>query len=611
MPVAAAPPASTSSLSQIRLPRQSGTHGDVLAAVGLAELLLDSTHDRGIRIVDEGTAFLVAMSQPRSLSEPLPVPLIPGYRYLRVATKKQPNPPLPDGVRQPHDYQQLKEQIDALRKQEQALFDARKSGRSVDQEALDDLQRQWPIARDLWRRLVALLVLQGHETANKVYATIVQTPPDQFRGEIQTALQALVSGRPSGLNWPVSTVQLFSPLAAKGYARLKPDSTARGDKTKDAWADPFVEWLRYRGYFSSVTPVFYGSQGEHIRLLCPVPGDIALTAYQKVAQALPPPPRGAGPPKIDILAGLALARLLIERSQEFAAPGAEVIPDLQMEDKTPAEVISGLAITNFQSLGQARAVSALGELALPGWFRVRSQQDADEWLAILEEHRMIVRGLQDSHSDEFTLLQGYRRFLERRGQRALDALLDFAGAYGQFVLRAREAKRRVRQFGRKHFRRVVVAMNDSYAAILDDDGFQAVAAAVRRATVNAQTLKSQGKDHREIRYGLLPELRRTRELPGDKSFLTALADFVSLYNAENSRRAEATRGRPWAARISTEQFAAFTRLVDTNHADVVGALLCAYGTCTERFEPTSTADLGSDEETGGDESAVATESEES
>ena len=53
-----------------------------------------------------------------------------------------------------------------------------------------------------------------------------------------------------------------APLAAKGYARLKPDSVGRNDKTKDAWADPFVEWLRYRGYFLSAMPVFFGPKAE-------------------------------------------------------------------------------------------------------------------------------------------------------------------------------------------------------------------------------------------------------------------------------------------------------------------------------------------------------------
>jgi hypothetical protein len=237
------------------------------------------------------------------------------------------------------------------------------------------------------------------------------------------------------------------------------------------------------------------------------------------------------------------------------------------------------------------------ELAVPGWFHIREPEDAVQWLAILDEHKTIVRGLEDSHSDELTLLLGYRRFLEQRGPAALDAFLEFAGAYGNHVFRVRDMGRRIRQFTTDLFGRIVVAMEPKYAPILDNDGFKAVAAAIRRATVSAMTLKSRNADHRDIRYGLLPELRRARELPGNEPLLVAVAEFIDLYNAENARRQE-SNNRPWHGRVTTEELVAFTGLVDEYNANIVGALLCAYGTCTERREPSTgqidTATTGDD-----------------
>jgi hypothetical protein len=61
-------------------------------------------------------------------------------------------------------------------------------------------------------------------------------------------------------------------------------------------------------------------------------------------------------------------------------------------------------ITHYQSLGNAKAVSAMSTLALPGWFSVENKEDAQTWLEILDEHQRIVRGLQDDHSDEIGLL---------------------------------------------------------------------------------------------------------------------------------------------------------------------------------------------------------------
>lgn len=588
---------------QIDLPRDSGTHADVFAAVGLADLLGSATGDRRLRIVNRGTAFRVKLSRSRRLADLWNVGHTAGYSYLQAKSVGV----LPAKVTAAVDYQVYRDRIRVLREQEQELYAAARRDRGrVDPEAIEALRSQWPMPLREWRRFPALLVLQGHETSNKIHAQIAQLDSDEFRGLVVRSIKALAAGRPTGVAWPISTVQIFAPLAAKGYARLKPDSVGRNDKTKDAWADPFVEWLRYRGYFLSAVPVFFGPKAEHIRLLCPVPGDVSLSAYRGVVGELGSPPRGAGPPKIDILATLSLARLLIERSEEYRRAGVQPIEGLEMRDRTPADLIAGVAATNFQSLGSARAVSALTELALPGWFPITSSAEADEWLAILEDHDRIVRGLEDNHSDEFALLQQYRRFLERRDEPALGALLDFAAAYGAFVVRAREAKRRVRQFQTDHFRRVVIAMNSDYAAILDDDGFRAVAAAVRRATVSAQTLKSRGEDHREIRYGLLPDLRRARELPTNAPFMTAIAEFISLYNAENARRRETKHQAP--ANVTTEQLLALTRLVDTHGASIIGALLCAYGTCTERREATRVDDVPAE---AVDVGAVGAEADES
>ena len=115
--------------------------------------------------------------------------------------------------------------------------------------------------------------------------------------------------------------------------------------------------------------------------------------------------------------------------------------------------------------------------------------------------------------------------------------------------------------------------------ILQDEGFRAVASAIRKSTVSAQALKSMGRhDYREIRYDLLPELRRKRTL--DKAaFVEALSSFISSYNSENARRRELKKHAP--ANVTTEQFASVIALTDEHGARLVGVLLCAYGTCKE------------------------------
>ena len=56
-------------------------------------------------------------------------------------------------------------------------------------------------------------------------------------------------------------------------------------------------------------------------------------------------------------------------------------------------------ITNYQSMGQARAVTSLETLALPGWFPLETDDDARLWLETLQAHYTVVRNLRDDHSE--------------------------------------------------------------------------------------------------------------------------------------------------------------------------------------------------------------------
>lgn len=567
----------TRAMGSLRVRKQTGTHGDVFAAAGLADLL--RALDGGVRIRDLGTEFEVRTSRGFEETEIERIPQAPGYPFL----KPNENVRVPRGAQDVVDYKAEKAKADRRRQAARA----QRTRRGEDGETRAQMQEEE--VREDWRLLQVLNTLQGDETSNSVHRTIVELKPSTFRDDVAAGLARLAGDAAAAdIEWKVSTVQLFTPTAAKGYSRLKPDGTDRNDKTKEQWADPFVEWLRYRGYFRVACPFFQGPKAEHVRLLCPVPADISIGALGFVARQLRKEGVYGGPPKMDALAVLRLAELLIRHSEEYHDEGAEVAPGLFLEGKHPADAVSGIMVTHYQSLGNAKAVSAMSTLALPSWFPVATREDARLWVAILDEHQRVVRGLRDDHSDEIGLLIAYRRFLESRGDGAVWALLTFLEGYGPFLIRAREQRRRVRSFRADHLRRVLMgsAGEDTsmmVTPILDDPGFQAVAAAVRRATVSAQGQKAMGvPDYREIRYDLLPELRRKRSIPGVAPLMEAVADFVSRYNAENARRREMGKAAP--RNVTTEEFSTFAALVERHRAPLVGALLCAFGSCREARE---------------------------
>jgi hypothetical protein len=551
------------------LPRITGTHSDVFAAVGLADLLSDAS-DAPVRIRETGSSFAVTANALDG------IPQRPGYPFLKTNEKVK----VPKDVTDFVDYKAETAKADRRKKLTQG-----KSRKSLGPGIEELLKQEKPLPN--WRLLQVLNRLQGDETSNRIHALIQSMTPSGFSQQVRAGLAALRSFEPSGLDWPASSVQLFSPNAAKGYSRLKPDSTERNDKTKEQWTDPFVEWLRYRGYFAVACPFFVPK--KNVRLLCPIPADISVGALKQVCGALRQAGVFGGPPKLDSLATLKLAELLITRSQEYAS--ANPIAGLSLLRKRPSEVISGISVTHYQSLGSANAVSSIATLALPGWLAINSRDDALAFLSILEEHQRVVRSLEDNHSDEIGLLIQYRRFLELRGEDSIRALIDFMARYGALLLRAREQERNLAQFSTQNFGRLVMQNDQRLADVLNDPGFQAVAAAIRSATVNAQFAKANSlrerrqTGYREIRYDLLPELRRKSSLPTDRPLIEAISAFIQLYNSENARQQELLAGNPekrgWfpPRNVTTGEFYALVALIESFHAHTVGPMLCAYGSC--------------------------------
>lgn len=128
-------------------------------------------------------------------------------------------------------------------------------------------------------------------------------------------------------------------------------------------------------------------------------------------------------------------------------------------------------------------------------------------------------------------------------------------------------------------------MNTTLNEIVNDSGFDAVARAVRQATVTAQNKRARNEEvWREIRYDLLHDIHRTRKVPGN-AFLECISEFISRYNYENARQREITKNPKAApANVSDEELKSFVALLNQHGASTVGALLAAYGTCKEKWE---------------------------
>jgi hypothetical protein len=558
-----------------RVNKNTNTHAEVLIAVGLAGLLQD-LFDEPVLVEDEGASFRVTL--PHALPSTLKrLPHSPRYPWILGRSGQQ----VPHGlqaINMSSEFERVKRWSENRRKL--------RGQRQVDPALLQAMQEDAPLPRWWLLPPLAPTKLKSGQTWNRVAESIASTSADVFRADVLKSLQALVSGSRPKVKWPASSNGLFCPAQIKGFNELKPKGTSRGSMPVNA----FEEWLRYYGYWSCAGVT---SDSDNIRVYVPIPTRLTPRALDRLALELEKQPLPGCGPKSDALAVIALARLLIERSEEYHAPDIESFPGLNLRTgESPANLVSGLYVTHYAKTSrQAYGVRSMTVLALPGWFSISRKEDASVWLDVLREHQRVIMGIQEDHSDEIGLVLAYRRFLERRGNVAAWALIEFMEHYGPFVMRVNGSRvgGRVRwtpRFTDEHLRRILMGADSHLLEIINDPGFEAVARAVRQSTVTSQNKRARQQEvWREIRYNLLHDLHRTRKVPGD-AFVECITQFISTYNYENARRREVTKNPKAApANVSDEELKSFIALISRHGAAVVGALLAAYGTCKEKWEP--------------------------
>lgn len=150
----------------------------------------------------------------------------------------------------------------------------------------------------------------------------------------------------------------------------------------------------------------------------------------------------------------------------------------------------------------------------------------------------------------------------------------------------------------------------TFSQVLQNEGFKNVAYAIRHSTVVPQGLKARKlKPVVSIRYGLGQQLARKSAYPSD--FMAEVADFLHLYNAENSQLRENKR-TVYRKNVTTADIDALAGLVDKFGAKVVCNLLIAYGYAREphQEEKQEEETLASDDEFEGDADAGNDEADE-
>ena len=406
-----------------------------------------------------------------------------------------------------------------------------------------------------------------------------------------------------------------NPKTPKALQLLNPAQGKGINATKMRWSNPgnvaaswLLEWLKVVGFYqAALTRIVQNpndprnAKDRKTYVLHPL--YLEWGTHQKVMQDFRQAMvSSATAVKLDILAALRYTLAFLKHYEE-----AKQDDQSYLFGKRPSDLVSAMEMAFYKSLGQSAAVMNIASINLPRW--VNPQATALSQLReALEEHLAIVRALDETRGEQFSLLGSYRDFLSAND---LHPFFEFTTAYSGFIISQRERKKFVRQFTTTNLE--VMIMNSdtpqkTYSAILQDEGFKNIAYAIRHSTVVPQGRKAKGKKPVvDIRYGLGQQLARKANYPDE--FLAELAAFLQMYNAENSQLRENKR-EPFRKNVTTQDIEALTALVDRYGAKTVCNLLVAYGYAKTPYEKSEEGETESADEVVSESSEETGEEEE-
>lgn len=393
-----------------------------------------------------------------------------------------------------------------------------------------------------------------------------------------------------GFSIPVkaNAKQLFSPSQGKGTYSAKASGIVSPKWPQELW---LLHWLRALGFYELAFPQSIKISEDHYdkRVLVASIRNLSVEENVKITSEFQNYVRVTGGMSLseiqsDILtiAGYTrtLLRFFLERKEN---------PRLRGRFNVSQKLVAGFHRAYFKSLGKAPAVTNISFIALPNWIAINDASDIRRYIALLDEIAAVTRHIDENHSGTHTMLSALRRFLSGND---LKALFRFCSAFSAHYMGT--SPRDVylpKRLSTITVERIIMSSNrEDLTAIVQNPGFQNIAAAIRKATTFAlykvRTTKTQTYPYPySIRYGLSQELLRVAAHK-DK-FVATIGKFLGQYNAETAlindrmqKRLDVGLEVPkdyWRTPVDTEDINEIVRLIVEFGSQPVANLLVAYG----------------------------------
>lgn len=576
--------------------KRTATVADVFAAYGLADLLNQLLHDAvagryEVRIRDVGACYAIVLSQP---IQPEWVEACEYFWQLPAIVTGVSVKKLPEGLPQMQlkDYdehrQRRGEYFEALR---QLPVAARRPGASPDDyPQLHEVYRLKPRREwDAWAAINQMSAIYAysdavagwHEAGQKglfadhlrLILHMTSTHPNRV-DEAESAWRDLAKEHDLSTKPKIGALQVWNPGMGKGMNRPKADRLAPAKGLDEFW---LLEYLKYVGLYHAGLPrVVRGSKDRKTYVLQPV--NITLDTNDTVFNAFHDVMWADTAVKMDILASLRYTQTFLRQWR-----AGQLTERQARRGGQPGDYVSGLAVVFYKDLGSAHAVLNQSVIDLPRWMReVTTDEQAQAYIDLLEEHERVVRALDEGRSEAHELLRTYRDFLSGHD---LHDFFAFTAGYSSYLISRMERRQPARQFTTSNLEVLIMGHDDKLKPILESEGFRHVADAIRRSTVLPQFFKARNnKGPYTVRYGLGAELLRQAAYP-DK-FVQRLSEFMHDYNRETAQVDERYKGQPPVRRsqITTADIEQLVELIDSYGSQTVANLLVAFGYARESRE---------------------------
>lgn len=543
--------------------KKSGTYSELLESYGLANLLhkiFDAVNLPDIEIVITDKEYCFEVSTGSDITDEIISKLkyFPLFKYIKQKADSD--------VSQYPDYYDYPKQKE-WKKERQELLNAayKQKDISVKQREIQrintifETKKPRDVEYDVYSELIAPNNFSGFD---KLYSNIIDNR-DNFCVLIKFILdyyQDKNTKQPKELTINESkptALQLYNPNRGKGLKADKANTVAGGN-FKLPWIS---ETMKISGALSDMVcqRVKVGSNYD-LKVFVP---EYKQLNYKKKYALIPQfkkYAKGNTPIKIDVLYILLLTKLLIENTG-YSGRRRKI-----------RDIVAGLHSVYQKDLGQNKAVVNISFIQIPDFIEIGSKKDVQEWLDILQEQMTII-GKMKEENDATPGLMMYRNFIS---ESSINNLFIFSYWYAEYLMSQLSKQNRPRAFTINTLNMFYNSMDNqelNLKSIIENEGFKTVAEAIRKSTVSLQYLPKKQRKY-EIRYGVAQALQIKSKTKTDLA--EYIGDFVSLYNAETSRKAEKD-GRAFRKNVREDKLSQFYELLDGHSSKLIGALLASYG----------------------------------